>query len=76
MVQHLIESDRTITELARRMEITQEAATKIVAALIRLGVLETASADAERIKRIRLSKRGQQCVQLGRRTRARIEARL
>jgi len=29
MVEHLIESDRTITELARRMEITQQAASKI-----------------------------------------------
>jgi hypothetical protein len=75
MVQHLIGSDRTITELARGMEITQQAASKIVAELIRLGILETASAGAERTERIRLSKRGRQCVQLGP-TRARIEARL
>ena len=76
MVQHLIASDRTITELARRMEVTQQAMSKIVAELIRLGILETASAGAERIERICLSKRGRQWVQLGRRTRARIEARL
>ena len=76
VIQHLIETDRTITELARRMEITQQAASKIVAELIRLGILETASAGDKRIKRIRLSKRGWQCVQLGRWTRARIEKQL
>jgi DNA-binding MarR family transcriptional regulator len=76
MVQHLIASGRTITELARRMEVTQQAMSKIVAELIRLGILETASAGAERIERICLSERGRQWVQLGQQTRARIEARL
>ena len=31
VIQHLIESERTITELAKRMEITQQATSKIVA---------------------------------------------
>ena len=73
LIQHLIETDRTITELAKRMEVTQQAASKIVAELIRLQIVETVSNGDRRTKRIRLSKRGWQCVQLGRRTRARIE---
>ena len=70
---HLIEGDRTITGPARRMEITQQAASKIVAELTRLGILEIASAGGERNRRIRLSELGWQGVQLRRRTRARIE---
>ena len=70
---HLIEGDRTITGPARRMEITQQAASKIVAELTRLGIFETASAGEERNKCIRLSERGWQGVRLRRRTRARIE---
>ena len=76
LVQHLIESDRTITELARRMEVTQQAASKTVAELIRLRVVEAVPAKDRRTKRIRLSRRGWECVQLGRRTRTQIAARL
>ena len=73
VIQHLIESERTITELARRMEVTQQAASKMVAELIRLGIVEAISAKDRRAKRIRLSQRGWQCVQLGRRARTRID---
>src|SRR5579864_6042330 len=73
VIQHLIESERTITELARRMEVTQQAASKMVAELIRLGIVEAISAKDRRAKRIRLSQRGWQCVQLGRRSRTRID---
>ena len=34
LIQHLIESDRSITELARRMEVSQQAASKSVAELV------------------------------------------
>ena len=70
---HLIEGDRTITGAARRMEITQQAGSKIVAELTRWGIFETASAGDERNKRIRLSELGWQGVELRRRARARIE---
>jgi DNA-binding MarR family transcriptional regulator len=72
VVQHLIESERTITELARRMEVTQQAASKIVAELIHLGIVQAIPAKDRRAKRIRLSQRGWRCVQLGRRARTRI----
>jgi DNA-binding MarR family transcriptional regulator len=73
VVQHLIESDRTITELAKRMEVTQQAASKIVAELIHIGILEATRGKDRRAKRIRLSQQGWRCVRLGRRARARID---
>ena len=76
LVQHLIESERSITELAKRMEVTQQAASKTVAELIGLGILEAAPAKDRRAKRIRLSQRGWDCVRLGRRARAQIDRRL
>ena len=76
VIQHLIESDRTITELAKRMEVTQQAASKIVAELIHLRILEAVPAKDRRAKRIRLSQRGWTCVKLGRRVRGQITSRL
>jgi DNA-binding MarR family transcriptional regulator len=76
LIQHLIESDRSITELARRMDVTQQAASKKVAELLTLGILEAAPGKDRRAKRIRLSRRGWQCVHLGRRARALLEKRL
>jgi DNA-binding MarR family transcriptional regulator len=76
VVQHLIESSRTITELARRMEVTQQAASKSVAELIRLGVLEAEPGEDRRERRIRLSERGWQAVRTARRHRREIERRL
>ena len=73
LVQHLIESERTITALAKRMDVTQQAASKMVAELIRLGIVEAIPAKDRRAKRIRLSKRGWRCVQLGRRARTGID---
>lgn len=76
VIQHLIESDRTITELAKRMDITQQAASKIVAELIHIGVLKTIPANDRRTKRIGLSQQGWRCVWLGRRARTQIDSRL
>ena len=76
VIQHLIESERSITELAERMEVTQQAASKVVAELIELGALEATAGEDRRAKRIRLSKRGWQVVQLGRRERRGIDRRL
>jgi len=73
LIQHLIESERTITGLAKRMEVTQQAASKTVAELIDLGFVEATPARDRRAKRIRLSRRGWRCVQLGRRTRTRTD---
>ena len=76
VIQHLIQEERTITELAGRMEVTQQAASKVVAELIELGVLEAVPGKDRRAKRIRLSKKGWQIVRLGRRERSRIDRRL
>ena len=76
LIQHLVESDRSITELARRMEVTQQAASKAVAELIDLGIIEAIAAKDRRTKRIRLSQQGWKCVRLGRLARARIDCSL
>jgi DNA-binding MarR family transcriptional regulator len=73
LIQHLMESERTITGLAKRMDVTQQAASKIVAELIHLGIVEAIPAKDRRAKRVRLSRRGWRCVHLGRRARTRID---
>jgi DNA-binding MarR family transcriptional regulator len=76
VIQHLIESERSITELARRMEVTQQAASKTVAELVRFGMLEAVPAKDRRAKRIRLSRRGWKAVEFIRRARRQVEQRL
>ena len=76
LIQHLIESDRTITELAGRMQVTQQAASKAVAELLTLGVLDLVAGRDRREKTVRLSDRGWTLVRLGRRVRREIERRL
>jgi DNA-binding MarR family transcriptional regulator len=76
LIQHVIDSERSISELASRMEVTQQAASKTVAELVRLGLLEAVPAKDRRAKRIRLSRRGWECVRFARRSRARIDQRL
>ena len=76
VIQHLIECDRSITELAQRMEVTQQAASKVAAELARLGVLEITPGRDRRAKRVRLSGQGWRIVHLGRNVRAQIEKRL
>src|SRR6476660_2147147 len=76
VIQHLIDAERTITELAGRMEVTQQAASKVVAELMELGAIEAVAAEDRRTKRIRLSRRGWRAVNLARQARAQIEKRL
>lgn len=76
LIQHLIEQERSITELARRMEVTQQAASKAVAELLRLGAVEAVGGKDRRSKRIRLSSEGWRCVELARKVRRQIERRL
>ncbi len=65
-IQHLIERERTITELAERMEITQQAASKTVSEMIGMGALEMArNRDDRRTRVIRLSKRAWEAVRVG-----------
>jgi len=76
VVQHLIESERSITELARRMNVSQQAASKSIAELVKHGVVESRPSTDRRARRVRLSKRGWDAVRLSRRARQAIEARL
>jgi DNA-binding MarR family transcriptional regulator len=76
VVQHLIEQDRTITGLAGRMGVTQQAASKTVAEMVRLGILEFAASPDRRAKFVRLSARGRESVHLARRIRRRLDGRL
>src|ERR1700722_17553415 len=76
VIQHLIDAERTITELARRMGVTQQGASKAVAELLRLGIVEAAPAADRRAKAIRLSKRGWESVKQARKVRAEIDGRL
>jgi DNA-binding MarR family transcriptional regulator len=75
--QHLIEGERTIGELSARLEVTQQAASKVIADLERLGYVERARDPKDaRIHRVRLSERGEECVRTSRRARARLERKL
>jgi DNA-binding MarR family transcriptional regulator len=76
VIQHLIEKERSITELARRMEVTQQAASKVIAELVKLEILEIGKAADGRAKNVRLSRLGWNAVHEGRRIRRRIERRL
>lgn len=76
LIQHLIDSDRTITELARRMGVSQQMASKAVDELVRLGAVERSPGADRRTKRIRLSAKGWKSVYAARQTRIRIHDRL
>jgi DNA-binding MarR family transcriptional regulator len=76
LVQHLFESPRSITELAERMDVTQQASSKMVAELVRLKVLEIGAGKDRRAKQVRLSAYGRRLVRHNRRTRKQIHARL
>jgi DNA-binding MarR family transcriptional regulator len=75
--QHLVAGARTIGELAERMAVTQQAASKTVAELEGLGYVErTADAGDARVRRIALSARGRAAIAAGRKARAALERRL
>ncbi|AQZ60756.1 Transcriptional regulator, MarR family [[Actinomadura] parvosata subsp. kistnae] len=76
--QHLVEDlPRTIGELARKMEVTQQAASKVVAELEGLGYVERVPDPRDaRIRRVRLTGRGHAAVGAARRARAAQEERL
>src|SRR2546422_3321055 len=56
VIQHLIEADRSITELAARMEVSQQAASKVVAELVRLGLLEVSAGEDRRRQAVPVSR--------------------
>lgn len=76
VIQHLIERERSITELAQRMDVTQQAASKAVSELAELGVVDIAPSADRRAKKVRLSLRGWKVIRLGRQARRQIEGQL
>ncbi|MFC9844563.1 MarR family winged helix-turn-helix transcriptional regulator [Streptomyces sp. NPDC060223] len=68
--QHLIEGQPTVGELAAKLEMTQQGASKAVADLERLGYTERVPDPRDaRIRRIRLTGRGRSAVDAARRAR-------
>ena len=80
VIQHLVDADhpvsRTGSELARRMGVSQQAASKMIAELVQLGVVEVEAAADRRAKKVSLTASGWAGVQQARRYRARLEGRL
>ncbi|HEX2731452.1 MAG TPA: MarR family transcriptional regulator [Polyangiaceae bacterium] len=76
VIQCLLGGSRTVGELARDLEVTQQAASKVVVELEALGYLVRKSDPADsRIRRVELTSNGQRLVKQARAARARLEAR-
>jgi DNA-binding MarR family transcriptional regulator len=74
LIQHVVDGPRPVGELADRMGVSQQAASKAVAELVGLGYLErTADSGDARVRRIGLSARGREAVELTRTIRAEVE---
>ena len=75
--QHLVPGPLPIGELARRMGVSQQAASKSAAELERLGYVERVADPADaRVRQVALSARGRDAVAAGRDARARVAAEL
>ncbi len=71
--QHLVPGPLPVGELARRMDVSQQAASKAAAELERLGYLERTPDPADaRVRRLGLSARGRAAVAAGRDARAAV----
>jgi DNA-binding MarR family transcriptional regulator len=77
VVQHLVVGPVRIGDLAARMGVTQQAASKAVTELEALGYLERSADPADgRVRRVGLSARGVEAVSATRAVRAEIEREL
>ena len=74
--QHLVAGPMAITELARHLDVTQQAASKTVSELVGLGYLEGAESVDARVRRVALSERGRAAIAAARAIRARQQRRL
>ena len=74
--QHVINGQPTIGELAAKLDMTQQGASKIVTELERLGYLERLPAPHDaRVRQVGLTLRGRDAVEAARRARAALEER-
>jgi DNA-binding MarR family transcriptional regulator len=76
LIQHVVERERSITELAERMGVTQQAASKVVRELVELGYLELTAGRDARQRRVQLSVRGREALACARKLRGELERRL
>lgn len=77
VVQRLLAGDRTVTEIARSLAVTQQAMSKTVAELERLGYIDrNADPDDARRRSLTLSARGLEAIQVARASRADLLARV
>ena len=77
VVQHLVEGPVRMGDLAARMGVTQQAASKAVTELEALGYLDRAAdPDDGRVRRVGLSVRGREAVATTRAVRADVEREL
>jgi len=73
--QHLLGGARSIGELAALLEVTQQAASKTIAELEKLGFVEETTSEDARVRRVQLSARGLASVEKSRAARAELEQR-
>jgi DNA-binding MarR family transcriptional regulator len=77
VIQRLVASEPTVGELAEALGVSQQAASKTVADMETLGFVERrADPSDHRIRRIALTDRGRDVLEVGRRERARLEREL
>lgn len=77
VIQHLIEGEPTIGEIAERLEVTQQAASKSVLELESQGyVIRIADKVDARVRRVALTRAGRTLVAEGRAARNHLEAKL
>jgi DNA-binding MarR family transcriptional regulator len=74
--QHLLHGPQTISALAARLGVSQQAASKVVAELVELGYVSATPAPDRRARSIGLTARARASVAVARKARARIEKRL
>lgn len=75
IIQHLVDGPRSVTDLAARMGVTQQAASKSVADLEARGyVARLPDPDDRRARRVTLTERGHAIVDAARRHRAAVDA--
>src|SRR6476646_4230851 len=77
VVQHVVDGPRPVGEIAERMGVTQQAASKSVGELVALGYLERAAHPSDaRVRLVGLSERGRSAVATTRRIRLEVEEEL
>jgi DNA-binding MarR family transcriptional regulator len=75
VIQLLVDGEPTVGELAEKLGITQQGASKQVSELERLGYVERVSVpDDQRVRRVRLTGAGRGVLEAGRMARADLEA--